>query len=92
MAQSLNGGTTKPLTNSALSCLEAMARAPIPAAQVNPGIIDRLTRRDVVLADVVTLPSPYESHRGRPVEHLRINAAGLAALAAAGPFVNKPFS
>ncbi len=77
MTGPLNGPPTHPLSPSALHALAEIARAPVPRQEVNPGVADRLEREDLV--EVVDLPSPHKTVKGT-VRHLRITAAGLAAL------------
>lgn len=82
---SLNGGQTHPPSAHALKELRRIERAPVPKSTFNPGTADRLTRGPTPLAEVVMLPSPYPSHKGRKapmkLAHLQITAAGRAALA-----------
>jgi hypothetical protein len=76
----LNGLRTHPLTRHAWDALKALARAPAPRQTFNAGVADRLEREDLV--EAVDLPSPYATHRGRPLRHLQITAAGRVRLAA----------
>jgi hypothetical protein len=75
---SLNGGKTRPLSAFAIGVLEGIARTPQTAISINPGVVDRLKREDLV--ELVMLPSPYKSHAGGDCWHLRITAKGMAAL------------
>lgn len=75
----LNGTKTHPLTKHALAVLERMVHAPIPKAEVNAGVQDRLLREDLV--EWVNLPSPYKTKPGL-YPHLRITDHGRAAIAA----------
>ena len=79
-ADSLNGGEARPLTEHALKELRRIERAPLPKTIFNPGTADRLTRGPSPMAEAVDLPSPYPSHKGRKLVHLRITPAGLAEL------------
>lgn len=75
----LNGKRTHPLSAHALAALTDLAtHGPQPSATINPGVINRLWREDLI--ELVDLPSPYASHRGRPLQHARITTAGKAAL------------
>ena len=71
----LNGERTHPLSATALSVLEDIRRAPVPCQDINPGVVNRLRREPMV--ELVDLPSPYDSARGRRVPHLRFKAANL---------------
>lgn len=46
----LNGTKTHPLTPHAWSILERLARGPVRAHEINPGVIDRLSRGDLTNA------------------------------------------
>jgi hypothetical protein len=74
----LNGTLTHPLTKHALSVLAMIARDPTPRQTVNPGVVDRLSRENLV-ADAL-LPSPYAIHKGGDIRFLRITDAGRARL------------
>jgi hypothetical protein len=77
----LHGEKTHPLSAHALAELREMLRAPEPRCGVNPGVADRLLRE--ALVESVDLPSPFPTHKGRRIEHLRITDAGRAAIAKA---------
>lgn len=79
-AKPLNGERTHPLTAHARANLALIRTTPKPKHSFNPGVVDRLTRQPNPLAEVVSLVSPYPSHRGKKIPHLRITAAGLAEL------------
>lgn len=68
---------TRPLSPTALRVLAGVAREPMPRQEVNPGVVDRLDREDLV--EVVQMPSPYRTVKGT-VGFLRITAAGRARL------------
>ncbi len=68
----LNGTKTHPLSDAAKAILASLAREPIPCSQVNPGIVDRLLREGVV--EIERLPSPFKTHKGKHVPHLRLKA------------------
>jgi hypothetical protein len=75
---SLNGGKTRPLSEKAKAVLYVLARGPIPRQEINPGISDRLERKNLV--EIVDLPSPYKSHKGANIRHTRLTSAGRALL------------
>ena len=70
----LNGVKTHPLSEHALASLDDLQAGPRPAAQFNPGVVNRLMREDLV--EVVDLPSPFKTHKGRAIPHLRITDSG----------------
>jgi hypothetical protein len=76
----LNGTKTHPLTPASLTVLRDLSTAPIPRQEINPGVANRLLRENLV--ESVELPSPYVSHKGRPIEHLKVSVGGMARLAA----------
>ncbi|MGA0595655.1 hypothetical protein [Enterovirga sp. CN4-39] len=75
----LNGTKTHPLTRHAVQVLRDIAKAPLPRQKVNAGVVDRLTREDLV--EIVPMPSPFAIHRGGNIAHLRITEAGSCRLA-----------
>ena len=76
----LNGTKTHPLSAHAIAELRNIARSPEPTVGVNPGVINRLMRENLV--EIVLLPSPFKTHKGRPANHLKITDAGRERLAA----------
>ena len=75
----LNGEKTHPLSEHAKAELANMqSGGPVPRVAVNPGVANRLLRE--ALVEEAMLPSPFKTHNGRPIAHLRITAAGRAAL------------
>jgi len=74
----LNGVKTHPLSTHAKGVLRDIATAPVPRHSVNPGVTNRLQREGMV--ESIDLPSPYKTHQGKPIEHLCITAAGMAAI------------
>jgi site-specific recombinase XerD len=70
-------GELPPLTPAALRVLVELVQSPVPRQEVNPGIVDRLTRGDLV--EEIDLPSPYKMVKGR-VPHLSITPTGRAEL------------
>ena len=77
--QPLHGTKTHPLTPASLSALRDLAKKPQPRQELNPGVANRLLRESLV--ETVDLPSPYATHKGRYIEHLRATAAGVARVA-----------
>lgn len=76
----LNGAKTHALSAHALAELRRLANYPVAAQEVNPGVVNRLMREDLV--ELVQMPSPYVTHhRERKINHLRITAAGRSRLA-----------
>jgi hypothetical protein len=65
----LNGTKTHPLTKHALGELERIAAAPVPRQEVNPGVVDRLLREDLV--EAYFAPSPYQTRKGLVPAHNR---------------------
>lgn len=78
MIPPLNGTKTHPLSAHAIADLCFLAVMPVPSSSLNPGVINRLLREE--LAEIVQLPSPFKTHAGRLISHLRITAAGLGRL------------
>jgi hypothetical protein len=72
----LHGTKTHPLTSHALDALDALRTRECPTQVFNPGVVNRLQRE--ALVEIVDLPSPYRSHKGRKIPHLRITDAGLS--------------
>jgi hypothetical protein len=70
----LNGTLTHPLTAHALGVLRELTKAAMPTQMINPGVIDRLSREDLI--EIVSLPSPYRTHKGRVIPHAQITLAG----------------
>ncbi|MGB5147471.1 MAG: hypothetical protein WBN86_10140 [Porticoccaceae bacterium] len=64
----------RPLTAHALAELRDLANKPCPRQAVNPGVANKLLSEGLV--ESVMLPSPYRTHRGNPLEHLRITDIG----------------
>lgn len=81
MITPLNGTMTHPLSPHALAELRDIAAAPVPCCAVNAGVRNRLMREHLV--EETRLPSPYATHRGQDIPHLRITEAGRHR--AAGP-------
>ena len=79
MTKPLNGEKTHPLKPASFAVLRALAKAPQPRQMINPGVANRLEREKLV--ESVDLPSPFASHKGRVISHLKASATGLALLA-----------
>ncbi len=78
----LNGTKTHPLTTHAIATLVEIAKAPAPTGPINPGTLNRLMREGLI--DIVSLPSPFKTHRGKLIGHAKITAAGLLAVEQVG--------
>jgi hypothetical protein len=74
----LNGTKTHPLSDHARVKLQLIADCPIPRQSVNPGVANRLLREGLVISTM--LPSPFKTHKGQKIEHLRITEKGLNTL------------
>ena len=51
MIPPLHGTKTHPLSDHARGILAQLAKGPIPAYQINPGVINRLLREDLITID-----------------------------------------
>lgn len=78
----LNGTKTHPLSVHALKQLHQLSWHAIPTVSINPGITNRLLREN--LAEIVSLPSPFKTHKGGNCNHLQITTAGREALTGSG--------
>lgn len=78
MRKPLNGEKTHPLSAHAIAELMDIARAPVPTCSINPGVLNRLGREDLI--EIVALPSPFKTHKGRATTHAQITPAGRRAL------------
>lgn len=67
----LNGTKTHPLSEGAKSVLARLERGPLPAQELNPGLVNRLLRERYV--ELVMLPTPYKTKVGK-IPHLRLRA------------------
>lgn len=76
----LNGTKTHPLSAHAITELRNIARSPEPTVGVNPGVINRLMRENLV--EIVRLPSPFKTHKAKAIDHLQITDAGRERLTA----------
>ena len=81
----LNGEKTHPLSPFAQSVLISLRSGPIPRSDLNPGIADRLLREGCT--EIADLPSPYWTHKGKLIPHLRLIEA---AAPEAAPPAQKP--
>ena len=77
-----NGTKTHPLSNYATEELRAIAAAPRVRCSINPGVVNRLMRENLV--EPVELPSPFKTHLGGNASYLQITDAGRETLAALG--------
>lgn len=69
---------TRPLSEHAKAELRDLANKPCPRQTVNPGVVHKLLSEDLV--ECVMLPSPFRTHAGKSIEHLRITDAGRRAV------------
>ena len=67
----LHGDKTHPLSAFALRTLASIALKPIPRQEINPGVVNRLLREELV--EQVLLVSPYEKRKYVLIDHLRIS-------------------
>jgi len=74
----LYGSKTHPLSAHARNWLATIAHAPVPRQDINPGVVNRLLRGELV--EEVDLPSPYRTKHGGVV-HLRVTEAGRKVIA-----------
>ncbi|MBV7542231.1 hypothetical protein [Acidovorax sp. sic0104] len=77
----LNGNATRPLSEHARERLRDISHKPVPSVELNPGVANRLLRE--ALVETVELPSPFATHKGRLVSHLKITEAGQRVLSGA---------
>jgi hypothetical protein len=82
MLMPLNGTKTHRLRHASRDALIRLLDAPMPKQELNPGVVDRLTRGNPHewLARIVGLPSPYKWNSGATIAFLEITDAGKAAL------------
>lgn len=71
-----------PLSDKAKDALHGLLAHPTPYSEINAGIIDRLMREDLI--ETVMLQSPYRSHKGKKIRHVRLTQAGLNRLKSEG--------
>lgn len=74
----LNGVKTHPLTDFAWGILTSVSWAPRPYSEINAGVIDRLTHENLV--EIVDLPSPFKTHKGKLIRFIRITEDGRRRL------------
>lgn len=74
MRTPLNGTKTHPLSAHALTVLERIGEREQPCFTINPGVINRLMRDDLV----TIFQAPYGKQKS--INYLRITEAGRAAL------------
>lgn len=75
----LNGTRTHTLKPASIEALRRLAQGPLPRQELNPGVANRLERQ--ALVEAVDLPSPYATHGGKKIQHLRASPAGIEVLA-----------
>ena len=78
MIAPLYGTKTHPLSPHAISVLRNLMTGPCPANMINPGVINRLQRENLIT--LVPLPSPYRIHKNKPITHAMITEAGKYAV------------
>lgn len=69
---------TPSLSEHALDALRDIAYNPVPAQSVNPGVIARLLRDELI--EFADLPSPFPTHKGRSIQFARITDKGRGLL------------
>lgn len=74
----LNGTKTHPLSDFSRAKLRELAKGPIPACKINPGVIDRLLREE--LAECRPMESPFSTVKGM-TRGVWITGAGLSEIA-----------
>jgi hypothetical protein len=74
----LNGIQTHPLTEHALEILRRVQDSPMPAQEINPGVSNRLLREELI--EIVQLPSPYKTHKGKKIAFAQITESGKERL------------
>ncbi len=75
----LNGSKTHPLSTFALSALKTLSKEELPRQEFNAGVVNRLERDGLV--ETIVKASPYKTHKGRQIDHIKASAAGLELLA-----------
>ncbi len=76
----LNGTKTHPLSPHAIARLKEISDGrPVPAHVINPGVINRFQRSNLI--ELIDLPSPYKTGKGKKIAHIQITQAGLDFLA-----------
>lgn len=67
------------ISEHSMGCLRDIEHEPKPSNYFNPGVVNLLvvTRE---LAEIVLLPSPYKTHKGKRIPHLQILPAGRRLL------------
>lgn len=75
----LNGTRTHPLTPHATSELRSLRGGGRPRQEINPGVIDRLSREGLI--ETYDASSPYRTRKG-DVRFVRLTSAGTERIAA----------
>lgn len=63
-----------PLSAHALGQLRLTVENPVPKSDMNPGVVDRLLRENLVVIE--NLVSPFPSHHGKKIPHVLATLAG----------------
>lgn len=74
----LNGEKTHPLSDYAIIKLREIAVSPVPRSALNPGLVNILLMEGLVTT--VVMVSPFKTHKGRAIDHLRITDVGNRAI------------
>lgn len=74
----LNGEHTHALSDFARGELTRIQASPQPIQSLNPGVRNRLERERLV--EIVMLPSPYKTHKAKPIAHYKITEVGALEL------------
>jgi len=72
----------KPLSEHALAELRDIVAKPVPNCAVNPGVANKLLREGLV--EEVQLRSPFATHAGKLIGHLKATATGRARISGYG--------
>lgn len=79
--KSLNGGkNTHTLSAHAIQELKNINEHPLPRSTVNPGVVDRLMRENLI--EVAQFSSPFKVHKSANIDFLYITTEGKARLVA----------
>lgn len=68
----------RPLSEHAIRALRSLDPLPKPCVSYNPSVVHRLMRDNLV--EVVRLPSPFHTHKGKLIQHMRLTDSGRAVL------------
>lgn len=70
----LNGEKTHALSEYAMLKLREIAVRPCPRSALNPGVVNRLLMDNLVT--LIVMRSPFKTHHGKEIDHLRITEEG----------------